>query len=151
MTNQILEDQPSAEPTVDGKAVYLTTAGGLIKCLRCTARSSRTKLQCGKPALKVSTTQKCGHHGGRPHTAETLQRISEANTIHGECTKAAKEQYRQDAILIMQMEDAVRVLKMAEGPRMRGRKPTGYESLQTVDDVVRLITERALHRITPLS
>jgi hypothetical protein len=30
---------------------------------------------------------------------------------------------------------------------MRGRKPDGYESLQTVDDVVRLINERALHRI----
>jgi hypothetical protein len=147
MTNQTLEDQPSAEPTVDGKAVYLTTAGGQIKCLRCTARSTHTKLQCGKPALKVSTTQKCGHHGGRPHTAETLRRISEANTLHGECTKAAKEQYRKDAVLIMQLEDAVRVLKMAEGPRMRGRKPDGYESLQTVDDVVRLINERALHRI----
>jgi hypothetical protein len=147
MTNQTLEDQPSAEPSVDGKAVYLTTAGGLIKCLRCTARSSRTKLQCAKPALKVSTTQKCSQHGGRPHTSETLQRISEANTIHGECTKAAKEQYRQDAVLIRQLEDAVRVLKMAEGSRLRGRKPTGYESLQTVDDVVRLITERELHRI----
>ena len=151
MTNQTLEDQPSAEPTADGKAVYLTTAGGQIKCLRCTARSSQKKQQCGKPALKVSTSTKCASHGGRPHTAETLQRISEANTIHGECTKAAKEQYRQDAVLIRQLEDAVRVLKMAEGPRMRGRKPDGYESLQTVDDVVRLITERELHRITPLS
>jgi hypothetical protein len=147
MTNQTLEDQPSAEPTVDGKAVYLTTAGGQIKCLRCTARSSRTKLQCGKPALKTSTKQLCNTHGGRPHTAETLQRISEANTIHGECTKAAKEQYRQDAVLIRQLEDAVRVLKMAEGSRLRGRKPTGYVSLQTVDAVVRLITERKLHRI----
>ena len=151
MTNQTIEDQPSAELTVDGKAVYMTTAGGLIKCLRCTARSSRTKLQCGKPALKVSSIQKCQVHGGRPHTAETLQRISEANTIHGECTKAAKEQYRQDAVLIRQLEDAVRVLKMAEGPRMRGRKPDGYESLQTVDDVVRLITERKLHRNTAAS
>jgi hypothetical protein len=147
MTHQTLESQQSAEVTVDGKAVYLTTAGGQIKCLRCTARSSRTKLQCAKPALRSSTTQKCQVHGGRPHTDETLQRISKANTIHGECTKAAKEQYRQDAILIMQMEDAVRVLKMAEGPRMRGRKPNGFVSLQTVDEVVRLITERALHHI----
>jgi hypothetical protein len=151
MTNLPLEDQPLAEPTVDGKAVYLTTAGGQIKCLRCTARSSRTKLQCGKPALKTSTKQLCNTHGGRPHSPEVLRRISEANTIHGECTKAAKEQYRQDAVLIRQMEDAVRVLKMAEGPRMRGRKPDGYESLQTVDDVVRLITERGRHRNTAAS
>jgi hypothetical protein len=151
MTNKILEDQPSAEQTVEGKALYLTTAGGKIKCLRCTARSSRTKLQCGKPALKVSTTQKCQVHSGRPHTTETLQRISEANTLHGECTKAAKEQYRQDAVLIRQLEDALRALQIAEGPRIRGRKPTGYTSLQTVDDVVRLITERALHRNTAAS
>ena len=151
MNNQTLEDQPSVELTVDGKAVYLTTAGGKIKCLRCLAKSSRTGVQCAKPALRVSSHQLCGHHGGRPHTAETLQRISEANTLHGECTKAAKEQYRQDAVLIRQLEDAVRVLKMAEGSRLRGRKPTGYESLQTVDDVVRLITERALHRNTAAS
>jgi hypothetical protein len=147
MTNQILEDQPSAEPTVDGKAMYLVTAGGQIKCLRCTARSSRTKLQCGKPALRSSTTQKCQVHGGRQHSAETIERISAANTVHGQSSKAAKEQYRQDAVLIRQLEDAVRVLKMTEGPRMRGRKPDGYESLQTVDDVVRLITKRELHRI----
>jgi hypothetical protein len=30
MTNQTLEDQPSAEQTLDGKAVYLITAGGQI-------------------------------------------------------------------------------------------------------------------------
>jgi hypothetical protein len=151
MTNQILEDQPSAEPTVDGKAMYLTTAGGQIKCLRCTARSSRTKLQCGKPALRSSTTQKCQVHGGRQHSAETIERISAANTVHGQSSKAAKEHYRQDAVLIRQLEDALRALQLAEGPRMRGRKPTGYESLQTVNDVVKLITKRALHRITPLS
>jgi hypothetical protein len=151
MTNQTLEDQPSAEPTADGKAVYLTTAGGQIKCLRCTARSSRTKLQCGKPALKASTTQKCQVHGGRPHTAETLQRISEARTVHGEFSKISKEQYRQDAVLIRQLEDALRALQLAEGPRMRGRKPTGYTSLQTLDDVVRLIAERKLHRNTAAS
>jgi hypothetical protein len=151
MTNQTLEDQPSAEPSVDGKAVYLTTAGGRVRCLRCRARSSRTKLQCGKPALKASTTQKCQVHGGRPHTAETLQRISEARMVHGEFSKISKEQYRQDAVLIRQLEDALRALQLAEGPRMKGRKPNGYVSLQTVDDVVRLITERALHRNTAAS
>jgi hypothetical protein len=151
MTHQTLEGQPSAEPTVDGKAMYLTTAGGQIKCLRCTARSSRTKLQCGKPALKTSTKQLCNTHGGRPHSPEVLRRISEANTLHGECTKVAKEQYRQDAVLIRQLEDALKALQLAEGPRMRGRKPTGYVSLQTVDDVVRLITKLELHRNTAAS
>ena len=147
MTQQTLEDQPSAEPTVDGKAKFLLTAGNRIFCLRCLAKSSRTGFQCSKPALKISPQQKCGHHGGRPHTAETLQRISQANMIHGEFSKISKAQFRQDAVLIRQLEDAVRVLKMAEGARLRGRKPEGYASLQTVDDVVRFITERALHRI----
>ena len=73
--------------------MYLFTAGGKITCLRCTAKSTRTKLQCGRPAIKSSRTQKCQYHGGRPHTAETLKRISEANTLHGQATKAAKEQY----------------------------------------------------------
>ncbi|MFN5177251.1 HGGxSTG domain-containing protein [Limnohabitans sp.] len=58
---------------------YLITAGKKIKCLRCTARSSRTGLQCGKPALKASKTQKCGTHGGLstgPKTAESKARIA---------------------------------------------------------------------------
>lgn len=147
MTHQTLENQSSTEQTVDGKAKFLLTAGNRIFCLRCLAKSSRTGVQCAKPALRVSSHQLCGHHGGRPHTAETLQRISQANTLHGEFSKISKKQYRQDAVLIRQLEDAVRVLKMAEGPRFQGRKPEGYKSLQTVGDVVRFITERALHRI----
>jgi hypothetical protein len=125
---------------------YLLTAGGRIRCLRCTANSTRTKKQCGKPALKNSTTQKCQIHGGRPHTPEVLRRISEANTIHGESTKAAKEQFRKDAVLIRQLEDAVHVLKMGEGPRMRGRKPNGYCGVYSQEDVVRMMRERAEQR-----
>jgi hypothetical protein len=147
MIHQTRKNQSSTEPTLNGKALYLVTAGGKIKCLRCTASSTRTKQQCGKPALKVSTTQKCQTHGGRPHTPEVLHRISEANTIHGEATKAAKEQYRQDAVHILQLEDAMRVLKMGEGPSMRGRKPAGYRGVYSEADVVRAITEMLLHRM----
>ena len=147
MIHQTPKNKSSTEITVDGKALYLVTAGGKIKCLRCTASSTRTKQQCGKPALKVSTTQKCQTHGGRPHTPEVLRRISEANTIHGESTKAAKEQYRQDAVHILQLEDAMRVLKMGEGPSIRGRKPAGYRGVYSEADVVRAITEMLLHRM----
>lgn len=126
---------------------FLVTAGGRIKCLRCTAKSSRTKKQCGKPALKASLTQKCPTHGGRPHSAETLRRISEANTLHGEATKVAKQQYRDDSVLLHELEDALYVLKMAEGPRTRGRKPTGYRGVRTEEDVIRMIRERVLHRL----
>ena len=129
----------------EGKEQFLLTCGGKITCLRCTANSTRTKLQCGRPAIKTSRTQKCQYHGGRPHTAETLKRISEANTIHGEATKAAKDQYRHDSALIHELEDAIAVLKMGEGPRIRGPKPKGYKPVRTQADVVRMIQERLLH------
>jgi hypothetical protein len=126
---------------------YLTTAAGRIRCLRCTAKSTRTKLQCGKPALKESRTQKCQFHGGRPHSEATLKRISEANTLHGEASKAAKRHHRDDSVLMHELEDALYVLKMAEGPRTRGRKPAGYKGVHTEADVIRMIRERCLHRM----
>ena len=129
----------------DGKQQYLVTGGGKIYCLRCTAKSSRTKQQCGRPAIKTSRTQKCQFHGGRPHTAEVLKRISEANTIHGQASKEAKKQYRHDSALIHELEDAVYVLKMGEGPRIRGPKPKGYKPVRTQADVARMIRERLLH------
>ena len=145
MTVMIIDKLIKSELTTDGKAKYLLTGGGKITCLRCTATSSRTKVQCGRPAIKTSRTQKCQYHGGRPHTAETLKRISEANTLHGQATKAAKEQYRHDSSLIRELEDAIVVLKMGEGPRIRGRKPKGYKPVMTQADVVRMIQERLLH------
>ena len=74
----------------DGKQQYLVTGGGKIVCLRCTAKSTRTKLQCGRPALKTSRTQKCLAHEGRPHAQETLQRISNASAVHRQATKDGK-------------------------------------------------------------
>ena len=127
--------------------LFTTLAGGRISCLRCTASSTRTKLQCGRPALKASRTQKCQFHGGRPHKAEVLQRIAAANFLHGEATKVAKQQYRHDSALIHELEDAMRVLKMGEGPRIRGRKPMGYKPVLTQADVVRMIRERLLHTV----
>ena len=126
-------------------ATHVSVAGGRIRCLRCTASSTRTKMQCGRPALKASRTQKCQFHGGRPHKADVLQRISDANLLHGEATKAAKQQYRHDSALIHELEDAIRVLQMGEGPRIRGRKPMGYKPVLTQADVVRMVQERLLH------
>ena len=133
--------------TADGKVKYLITGGGRITCLRCTAKSSRTKEQCGRPAIKTSRTQKCQYHGGRPHSEETLKRISDANTIHGQLTKAAKQQYTHSISLIHELQDAMYVLKMGEGPRIRGPKPKGYKPVRTQADVVRMIQERLLHRM----
>ena len=129
------------------KEQYLVTGGGKITCLRCTARSVRSKLQCGRPALKTSRTQKCQFHGGRPHSEETLKRISEANMLYGQATKQAKEQYKHDSALMHELEDAVYFLEMAQGPRTRGRKPAGYRGVYTKEDVLRLIHERLLHMV----
>ena len=60
----------------------LLTGRGKIQCLRCTAKSSRTGVQCGRPALKSSKTQKCQYHGGRstgPKTAGGKARIAAAH------------------------------------------------------------------------
>ena len=126
---------------------YLVTAAGRITCLRCTAKSTRTKHQCGRPAIKTSRTQKCQYHGGRAHSKDVLRRISDANVLHGQATKEAKQEYKQDAIFIRQLEDAMHVLKMGEGSRIRGRKPAGYKPVHTTADVVRMIQERGLHKV----
>ena len=145
MTEKDGVKQSKPKVRVESKAQYLQTAGGNITCLRCTAQSSRTKFQCGRPAIKTSRTQKCQFHGGRPHSEETLKRISGANTIHGQATKEAKEQYRHSIELIHELQDAMYVLKMGEGPKIRGPKPKGYKPVMTQADVVRMIQERLLH------
>jgi hypothetical protein len=126
---------------------FLLTGGGRICCLRCTAKSTRTKLQCRKPALKVSSTQKCEFHGGRPHSTITLLKMAQANTIHGEYSKAARQQFSDDSVLMHELEDAVYVLGMAQGPRTRGRKPNGYQGVYSEDDVRRLLRDRVLHNM----
>jgi len=145
MSHQTTKNKSTTDTTFDGKALYLVTAGGKIKCLRCTASSTRTKQQCGKPALKVSTTQKCQMHGGRPHSKKTLEAIAKSKTRHGENTKEARAQFRKDAIFIRQLEAAMRLLKMGDGPRMRGRKPTGYSDVHSIEDVLSVLLKRREH------
>ena len=151
MIHQTPENQSSTETTVDGKALYLVTAGGKIKCLRCTARSTRTKQQCGRPALKTSKTQKCGLHGGLstgPKTAEGRQRMAEAQTVHGRETKAARSERSRGSLRLAQLEDAMRVLSMTSAKRTRGRKPNGYTPLRTFDDVCRALIDTDLHQVS---
>ena len=145
MTDKVTVKEVIEGCSAEGKVKYLQTAGGKITCLRCTAQSSRTKFQCGRPAIKTSRTQKCQFHGGKPHTAETLNRISEANTLHGQSSKQAKQEYRRSLELIHELQDAMYVLKMGSGPKIRGPKPKGYKPVRTQADVVRMIQERFLH------
>ena len=128
---------------------YLSTAGGRISCLRCTAKSVRSSNQCLKPALKSSRTQKCGHHGGRnkgPITEAGKARSAAAHVKTGEFTKYAMKERSQKLAEMMQLEDAIHVLKMTTATRTRGRKPTGYKPLATIKDVVLFALDRELNK-----
>jgi len=128
---------------------FLSTAGGRITCLRCTAKSLRRGGQCRKPALKSSRTQKCGHHGGRnkgPVTEAGKARSAAAHVKTGEFTKQAIQERSQKLAEMMQLEDAMHVLKMTTATRTRGRKPSGYVPLTTIKDVFEFALDKELNR-----
>lgn len=116
----------------------LTTAAGSIHCLRCTAHSTRTGKQCGRPALRSSKTQKCQFHGGRstgPRTIQGKARIATAQTVHGRETKANRSERSAISAKLSQLEDAMRILGMTDALRCRGRKARGYAPIRTLNDV----------------
>ena len=109
---------------------YLTTAGGKIRCRRCKAQSSRTKLQCSKPALKGKAV--CQFHGGcstGPRTKEGKDRIRAAHWKHGEQTKTAKELRSKKSLMFHYLEDIARHIHLLRTPVAIGRKPKGYKKL----------------------
>ncbi len=126
----------------------LVTGGGKIVCARCSAKSKRSGEQCKKPALKTSRTQKCEFHGGRstgPKTQTGKDRHRAAVTKTGAYTKQAAEDRARSMRVLHGLEDAMYVLKMTTLPRTRGRKPSGYAPLQTVEDVVKFALDNPLH------
>ena len=128
---------------------YLVTAGGRITCLRCTAMSKHTRLQCAKPALNISRTQKCGHHGGKstgPKTAEGKARIGAAHLVHGDETNARRLEWSESSLRLSQLEDIMHVLEMTTAPRTAGRKPRGYRPIQTLEEAQEYMAEDILHR-----
>lgn len=105
------------------KEKYLITAGGKIKCHRCQARSSRTKRQCAKPALR--NRRVCGHHGGLstgPKTAEGIKRIKDAHWKHGNETKEARAERRAKSLMLQRLEEIGWHIGMFSGTKTRGRK-----------------------------
>ena len=85
---------------------YLTTAGGKIRCRRCKAQSSRTKLQCAKPALKGKAV--CGLHGGYstgPRSKDGKERIRAPHLKHGEETLEAKAERSAKSVMFRYLLD----------------------------------------------
>ena len=123
---------------------YMQVASSKNKCCRCTARSVRTGVQCGRPALKTSKTDKCQFHGGRslgPKTVEGKVRIASAHTVHGRETKLARAERSAGSTKLHRIEDAMHLLGMTTAVRTTGRKPRGYEPLKTLDDVRQMVLD----------
>ena len=127
---------------------YLSTAGGRITCLRCTAKSVRSGNQCLKPSLKSSRTQKCSTHGSSmgPITEAGKARSAAAHIKTGEFTKQAIQERSQKLAEMMQLEDACHLVGLTTADRTRGRKPNGYKRLSTIKDVVMFVFDKELNR-----
>ena len=126
---------------------YLVTAGGRITCLRCTAMSKHTREQCRKPALRISRTQKCGHHGGRgsgPKTAEGKARIGAAHLVHGDETNERRLERSEGSLRMAQLEDIMHAVGMTSAARTTGRKPAGYRPIQTLEEAKAWVVDDAL-------
>jgi hypothetical protein len=114
---------------------YLITAGGKIRCRRCKAQSSRTKLQCSKPALKGKLV--CGHHGGYstgPKTKAGKDRIRAAHLKHGEETLEAKTERSAKSLMFRYLNDIGNQVELFyKQLKTRGRPPSGYAKLDLTD------------------
>ena len=117
--------------------LMLITAGGRIKCRRCTAKSSHTKEQCKRPASKLSKTSKCSRHGGLstgPKTQEGKQRIRAAHLKHGEETLEAKAERSEKSMMFRYLTDIGNHCNMFyKEIKTRGRPPSGYAKLDLTD------------------
>lgn len=128
---------------------FLSTAGGRIQCSRCTALSKRSGLQCGRPASKISKTQKCHMHGGRgnsaPKTEAGRQRVIAAHLKTGRYTKEAKHDQSRASARLARLEDAMHVLGMTTATRTRGRKADSYVPVTCIQDVAAMTLDGELH------
>lgn len=128
------------------KTQNLTTAGGKIVCSRCQATSKRTKLQCGRPALKGKSV--CNFHGGRstgPKTPEGKERSRQAHIKSGEFSQVSRQRRSADSLTLAYLEDMMHATNMTSQDRTRGRKPTGYTKLTSLTELMEAIKANEVH------
>jgi hypothetical protein len=122
---------------INNPELILITAGGRIKCRRCTAKSSHTKKQCKRPASKLSKTSKCSRHGGLstgPKTKEGKRLIQDSHWIHGEETLEAKAQRSEKSVMFRYLTDLGNHVGLFYTQlKTRGRPPKGYTQLDLTD------------------
>ena len=120
----------------------LLLARGRIRCRRCSARSKRTKLRCGAPAMKGKKV--CATHGGKstgPRTKQGKANSAQANLKNGKYTKQAQTEHSEASAQLSQLEDAMYLLGMSDAPRSTGRKAKGYTPITSVDGVRTMLLE----------
>jgi len=117
--------------------LMLITAGGRIKCRRCTAKSSHTKEQCKRPASKLSKTSKCSRHGGMstgPRSKEGKDRIRAAHLKHGGETLETKAERSAKSVMLRYLTDLGNHCNIYyKKLKTRGRPPSGYTQLDLND------------------
>jgi hypothetical protein len=115
--------------------LYLITAGGKIRCRRCKAQSSTTKLQCAKPALQGKAV--CQFHGGLstgPRSKEGKDRIRASHLKHGEETLEAKAERSAKSVIFRYLTDIGNHVNLFYTQlKTRGRSPSGYTQLDLTD------------------
>ena len=102
----------------------LTTLGGRVICQRCQAKSKRTKLQCGGPAVQGKT--KCKFHGGKstgPVTELGRQICAAVKTIHGRETREARNERSLGSARLALLEAVGFEFGIMVGLKSRGPKP----------------------------
>ncbi len=124
-------------------AISIHIAGGRICCPRCQAMSKRTKQQCGAPAERGKRV--CRFHGARstgPTTAEGRLRIARSKIKNGNETRQARKERSRKAAELAQIEDIMHLTSMTNATRTRGRKPSGYRPIKTMQQAVDFVIGR---------
>ena len=139
---------------VTEKNRWLLTGGGKIRCRRCLAISKRTQLQCCRPALKSSRSSKCQFHGGAstgPKTEKGLEAIARSHFKHGQETRDQRLLRSVKTAEHRQVVDIARLVGMIRGQRTRGRKPSTYIPILTLEDANRFRETHPIPRVWPPS
>ena len=125
-----------------GNEDVMLLAGGRIRCRRCSARSKRTKLRCGAPAMRGKKV--CATHGGKstgPKTEQGKANSAKANLKSGKYTKQGQTEHSEALAQLSQLEDAMYLLGMSDAPRSTGRKANGYRPITSLDEVRKMLLE----------
>ena len=80
-----------------------------------------------------------------PKSYEGKVRIASAHTVHGHESKLARAERSAGSAKLHRIEDAMHLLGMTTAARTTGRKPRGYESLKTLDDVRHMLMDNVLN------